>query len=95
MTPVFGTLLGLWAFVPDCSYEEAKKINLDPETQAGLIAKADYYHYQVQCRADEILNGALENGVRIMVMQVVRFWPEYVKIKQLRLIINPNKTSLA
>ena len=68
MTPVFGTLLGLWAFVPDGSYEEAKKINLDPKTQAGLIAKADYYHYQVQCRADEILNGALENGVRIMIV---------------------------
>ncbi len=68
LTPVFGTLLGLWAFVPDRSYEEAKKINLDPETQAGLIAKADYYHYQVQCRADEILNGALESGVRIMIV---------------------------
>jgi hypothetical protein len=68
MTPVFGTLLGLWAFVPDCSYEEAKKINLDPETQAGLIRKADYYHYQIQQRADEILNGAIKDGVRIMIV---------------------------
>lgn len=68
LTPVFGTLLGLWAFVPDCSYESAKAINLDPETQAGLIAKADYYHYQIQCRADEILNEAIDNGVRIMIV---------------------------
>lgn len=68
MTPVFGTLLGLWAFVPDGSYEEAKVINLDPETQAGLIAKADYYHYQIQCRADEILNGAVDSGVRVMIV---------------------------
>ena len=68
MTPVFGTLLGLWAFVPDCSYEEAKKINLDPETQAGLIEKADYYHYQIQSRADEILNGAMDAGVRVMIV---------------------------
>ncbi len=68
MTPVFGTLLGLWAFVPDCSYEEAKKLNLDPETQAGLIKKADYYHYQIQSRADEILNGAMDDGVRIMIV---------------------------
>lgn len=68
LTPVFGTLLGLWAFVPDCSYEEAKKINLDPETQAGLIKKADYYHYQIQQRADEILNGAIDDGVRIMIV---------------------------
>lgn len=68
LTPVFGTLLGLWAFVPDCSYETAKAINLDPETQAGLIAKADYYHYQVQGRANEILNGAVDNGVRVMIV---------------------------
>lgn len=68
LTPVFGTLLGLWAFVPDCSYEEAKKINLDPETQAGLIAKADYYHYQIQSRAEEILKGAQADGVRIMIV---------------------------
>lgn len=68
LTPVFGTLLGLWSFVPDGCYEEAKKINLDPETQAGLIAKADYYHYNIQCRADEILNGAVDNGVRVMII---------------------------
>ena len=68
MTPVFGTLLGLWAFVPDCSYEEAKKINLDPETQAGLIKKADYYHYEIQQKADKILKGAIKDGVRIMIV---------------------------
>lgn len=68
MTPVFGTLLGLWSFVPGDAYEEAKAINLDPETQAGLIAKADYYHYRVQARAREILISAVENGVRIMIV---------------------------
>lgn len=68
LTPVFGTLLGLWSFVPDSAYEEAKKINLDPETQAGLIAKADYYHYEVQCKAEEILNDAIDNGVRVMIV---------------------------
>lgn len=68
MTPVFGTLLGLWAFVPDASYEEAKRINLDSETQAGLIAKADYYHYNIQCRAEEILKGAINDGTRIMIV---------------------------
>ncbi len=68
LTPVFGTLLGLWSFVPDAAYEEAKAINLDPETQAGLIAKADYYHYQIQGRAEEILNEAVDNGVRVMIV---------------------------
>ncbi len=68
MTPVFGTLLGIWAFVPADTYEQAKAINLDPETQAGLIAKADYYHYNIQSRAEEILKGAVRNGVRIMIV---------------------------
>lgn len=68
LTPVFGTVLGLWSFVPDESYESAKAMNLDPETQAGLIKKADYYHYNVQCRADEILHGAVDSGVRVMIV---------------------------
>lgn len=68
MTPVFGTLLGLWSFVPDDTYEQAKKINLDPNTQAGLIAKADYYHYNIQQRADEILNQAISDGTGIMIV---------------------------
>ncbi len=68
LTPVFGTILGLWSFVPDCYYEEARAINLDPKTQAGLIAKADEYHYQVQQRADEILTGAVESGMRVMIV---------------------------
>lgn len=68
MTPVFGTLLGLWSFVPDDTYEEAKKINLDPVTQKGLIEKADYYHYNIQCRAEEILKSAVSDGVRIMIV---------------------------
>ena len=68
MTPVFGTLLGIWAFVPADTYEQAKKINLDPKTQAGLIKKADYYHYEVQGNADKILKNAQRNGVRIMIV---------------------------
>lgn len=68
MTPVFGTLLGLWSFVPDASYEQAKKINLDPQTQAGLIRKADYYHYNIQCKAEEILKNAIASGTKIMIV---------------------------
>ena len=68
LTPVFGTMLGLWALTPDETYEQAKSINLDPETQAGIIERADYYHYRVQARADEILNGAVESGVRVMIV---------------------------
>lgn len=68
LTPVFGTLLGLWAFVPDESYELAKRMNLDEAAQPGLVAKADEYHYSVQCRAREILTSAESAGVRIMIV---------------------------
>lgn len=68
LSPIFGTLLGLWSFVPDEYYEQAKEINLDPATQSGLIEKADRYHYNVQGKADEILNGAVEAGVRVMIV---------------------------
>ena len=33
--------------------------------------------------ARNIFTAARENGVRIMVAQVIRFWPEYVKIKEI------------
>ncbi len=68
LIPVFGTLLGLWSFVPDAYYEKAKANCLDPAAQAGLIAKADDYHYNVQQKADELLTGAVENGIRVMIV---------------------------
>lgn len=34
---------------------------VDEEAQAGLVAKMDNYHYNVQCRAKEILEAANEN----------------------------------
>ncbi|MBR3767396.1 MAG: hypothetical protein IKL10_04040 [Clostridia bacterium] len=58
LIPIFGSLPGIWSFVPDEYYEEAKTIMVDPETQAGLIEKLDNYHYNVQNRASEILNEA-------------------------------------
>ncbi len=58
LIPIFGTLPGIWSFVPDEYYEEAKKCMVNEETQAGLIEKLDAYHYNVQCRAEEILNEA-------------------------------------
>lgn len=64
----FGTLLGLWSFVPDEYYTKAKSATLNESTQAGLIKKADNYHYNVQCKADGLLKGAVDAGVRIMIV---------------------------
>lgn len=61
LIPIFGTLPGIWSFVPHEYYEEAKTIMVDESTQAGLIAKLDSYHYNVQCKAEEILNAANED----------------------------------
>ncbi len=61
LIPIFGTLPGIWSFVPDEYYEEAKTVMLDSNTQTGLIQKLDAYHYNVQCRAEEILNEANED----------------------------------
>lgn len=68
LIPSFGTLLGLWSFVPDAYYDRAKANSLNPATQAGLIAKADDYHYNVQCKAEQILTGAVDAGVRVMIV---------------------------
>lgn len=58
LIPIFGTLPGIWSFVPHEYYEDAKAVMLNEETQAGLIEKLDAYHYNVQVRAEEILNEA-------------------------------------
>ncbi len=58
LIPIFGTLPGIWGFVPHEYYEEAKTIMVNEETQAGLIARLDAYHYNVQVKAPELLNEA-------------------------------------
>lgn len=61
LIPIFGTLPGIWSFVPDEYYEEAKTVMLDETTQAGLIEKLDAYHYNVQNKAEELLQEANKN----------------------------------
>ena len=60
LIPIFGSMPGIWSFVPDDSYETAKALMVNGETQAGLIEKLDAYHYNVQCNAVEILREANE-----------------------------------
>ena len=60
LIPIFGTLPGIWSFVPDEYYEDAKKMMVDEETQSGIIEKIDAYHYNVQVKAAELLQTANE-----------------------------------
>lgn len=68
LIPIFGRMPGLWALVPDVSYEQAKTIFLGDDASQTLRDRLDYYHYNVQGKANEILNGALDDGVGIMIL---------------------------
>ena len=66
---LLGTLAcspGYWAMVGD-SYDQAKKYLFggEEEKYAGLIAKADEYHYNVYERTDEMIADMRSDGVKV------------------------------
>jgi len=66
--PIFGSMPGIWSFVPVEYYDSAKEYMLDEQKQAGLIEKLDRYQMHVMRRAPEILQGAVEDGVRVYII---------------------------
>lgn len=52
----------------DDEYEQAKKMTFNESTSKKLISRLDEYHYNVQCKAGEILNKAKKDGVKIMIV---------------------------
>ena len=69
LIPIFGTLPGIWSFVPDEYYEGAKEfMKLDENTQGVLIDKLDFYHYEVQGKAEELLKGAKASGTNVYIL---------------------------
>lgn len=69
LIPIFGTLPGIWSFVPDEYYEGAKEfMKLDEETQGVLIDKLDYYHYEIQSKAEELLSDAKASGTNLYIV---------------------------
>lgn len=65
---LFGYIPGIWAFVAEDSYEEAKAFMLDEEVNAELIRKIDKYHYEVMNRKEEIIEDAMANGVNFAII---------------------------
>lgn len=62
------------------------------DTHAEMVRKAIAHGTHVMCEKPFVLNAntaetlikeAESAGIRLMVMQVVRFWPEYVKVKEM------------
>lgn len=69
LIPIFGTLPGIWSFVPDDYYESAKEfMKLDQSSQSELINKIDFYHYEVQSRLEDLLHSAQNSGTKIYIL---------------------------
>ncbi|MBQ7956984.1 MAG: hypothetical protein IJ279_03010 [Clostridia bacterium] len=68
LIPVFKANCGIWSFVPDEYYEKAKTFMLGSNPNAELVKRIDEYHYNVQQKADVILNGLIADGVPVMIV---------------------------
>ena len=65
---IFGTMPGLWSFVPDEYYDEAKEVMLKGDKKYdNLVKKTDYYHDNVQTKVEKILKQAKSDGARIII----------------------------
>lgn len=68
LTDIIGTLPGIWAFVPDEYYEEAKETVFKGNAEFdNLVARIDYYHYNVQQKTESIIRSAKANGTAIII----------------------------
>lgn len=65
---LFGYIPGIWVFVAEDSYEEAKEFMLDEEVNKELIKKIDRYHYEVMNHKEEIIEDAMANGVNFAII---------------------------
>lgn len=65
---IFGTMPGLWSFVPAEDYEEAKEVMFGNDKKySEIIKKTDYYHKNVQKKTVDILKKAKANGTDIVI----------------------------
>lgn len=68
LIPLFYHMPAVWAFVPDKYYEEARKMLPADASYDKLKASIDDYHYNVQCKAKEILDNAQAQGMKFAVV---------------------------
>ncbi len=65
---LYGNYAGMWAFVPNECYEQAKDYMLDETENAELIKKIDAYHYDVMAHTQEILDDAMAKGMKLAII---------------------------
>ena len=69
LIPIFGTMPGIWSFVPDEYYETAKDfMGINDGNHQTLVERLDYYHYEVQQSAEELLNQAKADGTNVYIV---------------------------
>lgn len=68
IAPTFGSMPGIWSFVPDEYYETSKeKVFVNDKRYEPLIEKLDNYHYNVKLRISEIITKAKDNGCSVII----------------------------
>ena len=65
---VLGYWGSIWDFVPSAYYEELKNQELDPVESADLIAKSDYFHYEILPHITETFSECLQAGMNIYLL---------------------------
>ena len=61
------TMPGMWAFVPDDYYAEAKQVMFPDGGNETFLAKIDDYHYNVQTQAETLMQTAIDAGTQIYI----------------------------
>lgn len=62
---LFGNIPGMWTFVPDEYYEDAKDSMLDETENAKLIEKLDNYEYNIRANIVPMIQEMKDNGVKV------------------------------
>jgi len=68
VTPLFAYMPGIWGLIPEKDFEAAKSLLLDQSANAELIRKIDDYHYNVRIHVEDIINEAINKGMRFAVI---------------------------
>ena len=65
---ILGYWGSIWDFIPFAYYEDLKNTQLDPAASADLIAKSDYFHYEILPHIAETFSACLQEGMDIYIV---------------------------
>lgn len=65
---ILGYWGSIWDFIPAEYYDELKNSQLDPVASADLIAKSDYFHYEILANVAETFAACMDGGMNIYIV---------------------------